>query len=345
MTDVILTSQQQAEQTRTSTLTKIQVQIPAVVNIQATDLFVFASMRLIIVVLLPLLAHLSLPFVKGYLFPYHMPPQRNFFWRSIVDPSACPTAYSGPQSSISEMEAGIDIEDIGIKVLVGPSVAATGRGLFVSLGSDVDEVVLPVATPICGYSKGEFKAEDWGDKTVGYGFENIFSGVIFDKKLMPLFEAITAVTKNASMVPVSDVVLGHTLYLDGNNSIAITKDQGFKNFFFVPDEVVEWGPSNLGLFANDFGFNFEIQDSAEYDQLSDTTNILQIVWRMEYSEGKLRPTWPVVILKKDTKFINKEPMEVGIHYSWSYWEAMMNFSFIGGELSDDGDDDDDHALK
>ena len=36
----------------------------------------------------------------------------------------------------------------------------------------------------------------------------------------------------------------------------------------------------------------------------------------------LAPSWPVMILSKDVCFTNREPMEIGLEYSYKYW---MNY--------------------
>ena len=36
----------------------------------------------------------------------------------------------------------------------------------------------------------------------------------------------------------------------------------------------------------------------------------------------LAPSWPVMILSRDVRFSNREPMEIGLEYSYKYW---MNY--------------------
>ena len=118
--------------------------------------------------------------------------------------------YDGPVSAYDEMEAGCCIEDIGIEVMVGKSVFAPGLGLFVKLNDDVEEVHLPRGTPICAYSKGQFVQYADGDKTVGYSFTDINVGVIYNKKTMPLYEAVNDIAvKNNDL---TRSVLGHLLF-------------------------------------------------------------------------------------------------------------------------------------
>ena len=81
---------------------------------------------------------------------------------------------------------------VGINVMVGPSLIGDGRGLFLNIIEEsVDEVLLPRGTPVCGYNKGVFKDEAIGDKAVAYLFTSPYNGVIFQKKLMPLLDAVT----------------------------------------------------------------------------------------------------------------------------------------------------------
>jgi len=64
------------------------------------------------------------------------------------------TTYNGPTKSMDDMEAGCTIEDLSLKILVGNSTVCNGRGLFISIDDDVEEVTIPKGTAICGYSKG-----------------------------------------------------------------------------------------------------------------------------------------------------------------------------------------------
>ena len=43
---------------------------------------------------------------------------------------------------------------------------------------------------VSSYCKGAFRQEADGDKSVAYSFPNPYTGVIFEKKLMPLLDAI-----------------------------------------------------------------------------------------------------------------------------------------------------------
>lgn len=35
------------------------------------------------------------------------------------------------------------------------------------------------------------------------------------------------------------------------------------------------------------------------------------------------PTWPVVITLTDVLLRNREPMELGLQYSWRYWKSVQ----------------------
>ena len=240
--------------------------------------------------------------------------------------------YNGPKVPMEYMEAGIYVEDICLNVMVGPSIAAEGRGLFISLGDDGKEVTLPAGQIICGYSKGSFQREADGDKTVGYSFNDVQNGVIFEKKLMPLFDAIMLAKNMTRVTSVDTIVYGHVLSSDAAGDVRIERAPDFFESYFVPNEVTEFLPINLGVFANDFAFSFDMTAN-EYTAISSNENILQLVWRLALTEnGMLMPTWPVVILMSDTQFTNHEPMEVGLRYSWKYWQAVL-------EAQEYGDDD------
>lgn len=37
----------------------------------------------------------------------------------------------------------------------------------------------------------------------------------------------------------------------------------------------------------------------------------------------LSPSWPVVVFSRDVSFVNEEPLEVGLTYSYDYWNALL----------------------
>jgi hypothetical protein len=243
----------------------------------------------------------------------------NTNWNA-VDP------YVGPLSVFEFMEAGCAIEDLGIQVMVGESsLVDSGRGLFVAILEDADEVILPKGTPICGYSKGYFTCEAYGDKAVSFQFDSVYTGCIFEKKLMPLIDAIGMVCAPGSKSIVS-TVLGHRLdYIQSSDELKIIPDESFLQSVFIPHEdkdSPEWGPGRLGMYANDLAF-FPGIDKRAYEETSAQKNALQLVWRLANENGVLVPTWPVVLTLRDLKLTNYDPMEIGIQYGWGYWEKLM----------------------
>lgn len=237
--------------------------------------------------------------------------------------------YEGPSSSFAMMEAGCAIEDLGLEILVGPStISGCGRGLFISLQEDVEEVTLPRSTPICGYSRGSFCSQGEGDKTVAYSFSSLNTGVIYNKKVMSLREAVNSVVE--STPELRTVIEGHELFIHPETSdIEIIPSEDYENRYFLPEISAEWNPSRYGMFANNLAYSPTCASREEYLKTSQMKNILQIIWRLEFdvNKSKFVPTWPVVILAKDVKFANRDaPMEVGIQYSWRYWEAARALS-------------------
>jgi hypothetical protein len=49
------------------------------------------------------------------------------------------------------------------------------------------------------------------------------------------------------------------------------------------------------------------------------THLLQHIVQFQI----LRPTWPVVITLTDVILKNREPMELGLQYSWRYWKSVQ----------------------
>ncbi|KAG5182427.1 hypothetical protein JKP88DRAFT_278091 [Tribonema minus] len=128
------------------------------------------------------------------------------------------------------MEAGTEIASLGLALMVGESVVAPGSlGLFCKVLDEGDSVSLPAFTPMAGYvrgtcrhdeasksdsyARGTFHREDTGDKTVAYVLNSPDTAVFYNQQLMPLREAVAAVSDAA--VDASDSVAGHTLVSHG----------------------------------------------------------------------------------------------------------------------------------
>eukprot|EP01039_Chlorochromonas_danica_P000553 gene553-594_t len=242
--------------------------------------------------------------------------------------------YDGPVVSIEEMESGWSLEELGINVMVGPSASGLGKGLFVNLQSEVGETFLPQGTILCGYSKGHFQGNANGDKTVAYQFTDIRIPVVYDKRFMHLYEAIEEISNTTTTITdLSSLVAGHIITFhtleDGSQEMKITPDnqQNDTLHYFIPFDATT--SSNLtilnaGMMANDLAFHMnETKNELEYDSRAEK-NVLLLVWRMVFDGQRLQPSWPVVATNTDVLLLNEQPMEVGIHYSWRYWNAMKN---------------------
>lgn len=238
------------------------------------------------------------------------------------------SAYRGPIASMDDMIAGCDIDNLGLQILLGPSKVCDGLGLFVRLSEDATSSLQAEGTPVCGYAKGTLVAEADGTFTVAYAFFGTRNGVIFQQTLMPLIEAIGIAANITGSINMQHLVDGHELLWDAEaEEILIQPTDGYDNRYFIPDPVEAdetgqpiWGPSNLGMYANDCAYS-ETVTELDYNNNSPDKNVLRIVWRLEMRQGKLAPSWPVVITTRDVQFKNTEPMEVGLHYSWKYWAA------------------------
>lgn len=241
--------------------------------------------------------------------------------------------YEGPVVSMEEMESGWSLEELGINVMVGPSASGLGRGLFLNLQSEVGETFLPQGTVLCGYSKGHFQGSAEGDKTVAYQFTDIRIPVVYDKRFMHLYEAIEEISNTTTNIDLSSLVAGHKITFhtleDGNQEMRIAPDvqQNDTLHYFIPYDTTS--SSNLtilnaGMMANDLAFHVnQTKNELEYDSRAEK-NVLLLVWRMVFDGQRLQPSWPVVATNTDVLLLNEEPMEVGIHYSWRYWNAMKN---------------------
>ncbi len=245
-------------------------------------------------------------------------------------------AYGGLESSLDDMETGVAIEELGLLVCVGPSLVADGRGLFISILDEVEQVTLPAGTAICGYSKGAFFSTATSDKSVAFYFKSADDGVMFDGKLTSLIDTVRLVeqrllAEGATNTPLdlTNVVQGHTLSYDPTSThVIVEPDLAFKERIFVPSEADDavdnpWGPGRLGMYANDIAFYEDVTEEL-YQSNSEELNTVQLVWRVVLSGGQLVPTWPVVVIKKDLLLTSREPTEVGLEYGWRYWKNTLD---------------------
>lgn len=187
---------------------------------------------------------------------------------------------------------------------------------------ETEQTFIEKGTILCGYSRGSFEKAASDDKTVGCYFSDITTNVIYEKKIMPLYDAISAISPQLD--DLSGALVGHTLVLNATAAI----DQlfflpvlNYDKYYFIPKMQETPTIVNLGMYANDLAYSPTIITAELYDAETAKKNILMIIWRMEFRDQALRPTWPVVIFNKDVLLMNKEPMEVGIQYSWSYWKS------------------------
>lgn len=250
-----------------------------------------------------------------------------------LDQEEVAVPFTGPQGRFELIERGFDLQELGISLMVGKSTVCDGRGLFLTLANEtVMESTIPKGTILCGYSKGEFKSLVEGDKTVGCFLSHPEAAVIFNKEIHSLLEVVESVTgvNFTTLDPskldekISKVFLGH-LFSFNKSELSISLDlSDNQNRFFVPfpiEDTNDLSILNLGMFANDLAFGRDEKEMNEvaYKARSRESNILQLIWRLEWRDQRLVPTWPVVLFVKDVVIRNHEPIEVGLEYGWAYW--------------------------
>ena len=211
--------------------------------------------------------------------------------------------YDGPLSTVTAMQAGCSIENIGLTIFIGPSETMkmegmSGCGLYLALNEDVSDVSLPSGTVLCGYSKGEFKEIAQGDKCVAYAFCSVNILIALNKKLISLNEAIDSlVAAQNEPFDINHVVYGHLV--DRSNEVGgqykIAPDPDFnEDRYFIPHLEQENGIINMGMMANDLAYRSNVINEEEYLAISQRKNIVTLAWRMEIVNNKmLVPTWPV----------------------------------------------------
>jgi hypothetical protein len=246
--------------------------------------------------------------------------------------------YIGPSASISDMIGGIVVDELALQILVGTSQVASGLGLYLCIDdyddeNAIEEVIIPQGTPLCGYARGYFTDEASGDKSVGFRFGEGSvedKAVFYNKELVSLGDVLRGIIKERnqdtllSSTWTPDILWAHLVKIE-NDEIHVKPDTEFISRIFIPD-IDEDNPfvaTSLGVYSNDLAFDPDSSE-VEYDAVSSENNILQLVWRLSKEENGdvLVPTWPVVIAKKDCRFLNSVPMEVGLQYGYNYWKAV-----------------------
>lgn len=242
--------------------------------------------------------------------------------------------FGGVQRSYDEMVAGVENEALGLTICVGPSsIPNAGYGLFACLNDGVESSELKQGTPLVGYSRGKFTAEFDGDKTVGYNFFGVDQAIVFEKELMTIFDAIGIISnRDTDCEDLTHIVEGHILQYDHETEdLVVEADDAYPDRYFIPDDAPTDNGNgeykgidvmNMGMYANDLAYQPQIELETYYDT-SLTKNILHLAWRMESKDGKLKPTWPVIVLSQPTKFENDKSkmVELGLEYNYRYWAA------------------------
>ena len=219
-----------------------------------------------------------------------------------IDAGTLPV-YDGPLSTVTAMQAGCSVENIGLTVFIGPSETMTkegmsGCGLYLALNEDVSDVTLPSGTVLCGYSKGDFKAVAEGDKCVAYAFCSVNILIALNKKLISLNEAIDSlVAAQNEPFDIEYAVYGHLVNRSneaGGKYIIGPDPDVNEDRYFIPHLEQESGIINMGMMANDLAYSNSVIDEKEYLAISQRKNVVTLVWRMEIVNNKmLVPTWPV----------------------------------------------------
>lgn len=306
-----------------------------------------------------LLSYVALALIDTTVIVHAFSPYQNPSVPSIFDRTTffCSTSntdiiepYVGPVGSIADMEGGIAVGELALNVLTGPSLVASGRGLFLCIydddgdddedsnteGGAVEEIIIPQGTPVCGYARGYFTDQQEGDKSVGFLFQehsaNV-TAVFYNQKLMTLGDAVWSVYEEGRAAEENNtddssinLLFGHTVTVNADTGdIEIKADQEFLSRIFIPDtpEESQFAATSLGVYANDLAYDPDSNEE-QYFENSEKNNILELVWRLAKDEisGTLVPTWPVVVARQDFRLLNTVPMEVGLQYGYNYWDAV-----------------------
>lgn len=253
--------------------------------------------------------------------------------------------YNGPILPLDvDMIAGTHLEEFDLELIIAPSIVVPAQlGLYIRLAEGIDHVTLPPMTLLCGYARhGTFEcnAMNSGGKTVGFILNSSKTAVFFERQLMSIGDALEYAAKKYG----SCGLIGHELQVSSNmldgKEIKITpiKQQGLLEDdarYFVPDmvqrvlnneevNIEEFVIQNFGQYSNDLAWDATKKKMGreEYNAQSEISNILRLVWRLEYNADKscLVPSWPVSVIGRQVTFENNAQfMEVGTCYGWNYW--------------------------
>lgn len=211
--------------------------------------------------------------------------------------------------------------DLGIDIMVGKSVVSPGRGLFLRISSEFESVILPRGTRMCSYSRGRFCKDVEGDKSVAFIFPDPSFAVMHNDELISLKNVIGLVAENSS--DLTNALSGHKFGYDPDNvELTIEPCMDAENYFIpFENEPIDIHEDMFGMFANDLAYEDGVDEDTYYS--NSARNVLKIVWRVEAdtSANVIRPVHPVLLLSETLKFTQKEPVEIGVTYSWMFWAS------------------------
>jgi hypothetical protein len=210
-----------------------------------------------------------------------------------------------------------------------------GTGLFVSINGEGEAVTVPRGTLFCEY-KGCFQDDQDNDKSVSFGFRKSDQFVYFNKKLIPLYQAVLEAATASSNL--KGAIEGHSMEVV-NNIIEIELNPEYTKTSFIPfaDGGDGEGGTNLACRCNDFAYVQGVTVSKELYDAKYPNNCLMLIWKLESQNGRLVPINPVLVSKAEMTFDNREPMELGVSYSWDYWLAF-NYNCDSGRYDKYGVD-------
>lgn len=185
---------------------------------------------------------------------------------------------------------------------------------------------------------GKFSEDPSGDKTVAFVFIDYRIPVLLEGKIMTLMEAVGyIIDRYPNICDLSTVLYGHEIVFDREESeIYIIPDYYGENYYtpilsnLDNNDNNDVSVKNYGMFANDLAYHPSC-DKHSYQSNIDK-NILAVVWEVEIiedgdrSKPVITPVSPFLMLRNDVILKNKSPMEIGLAYSWRYWEAFRNNS-------------------
>lgn len=254
--------------------------------------------------------------------------------QKLISKQASVSSYVGPCPSdgvLGSPQARVQVPDLGLVFTVADSIAGEGLGLFVNLLPGVEAATIPCGTVLGSYARGHRVPCESMESDKAVRFE-LTSGpdswvmVVFKGGLIRIQEVLDMEIGEQGL-PVA--LAGHSVIPCNDGGFDVRLSDEVPVECFIPDKAstaadLSCLDDGVGQFANDLAIKpgCVIQTLAEYEEISQASNIFTLQWALSYdtASNTLVPKVPQSVFFEDVTFTNSEPMEVGCRYGFGFWE-------------------------